>query len=365
MENDLSNNINEAQNALNLIIKKSRVHFYKPIQIAEILFNHRVDEKINLERLEDYRNISKKWRDKITQRFLGRICTSSAKFQDNLFEVNAMPPKLLAVLGDFNKQENGIVEAHIYKSFADKYFQLNNALNYCLDARSDSFKLDHFLGMFWKEPGLKRSIDKIFEIIVYALFETIITNADIKVEITADDPNKILYEFSGFAEKVIGMNDRNNRVIFNAHFHRVGVTNAADRGLDIFANFGAAIQVKHLNLSEEIAEGITETITANKIVIVCKSAEVKVISSLLTQIGWRSRIQGIITIEELLSWYDRALTGKHHLLLGKTLLENIREQIQLEFPSVGSNEFDRFIKERAYHQIKHTQWKSFYNKQTK
>ncbi len=247
MENDLSNHINEAQKALNLIIKKSRVHFYKPIQIAEILFKHRVDGKINLEQLEDYRNISKKWRDKITERFLGRICTSSAKFQDNLFEVNAMPPKLLSILGDFNKQENGIVEAHIYRSFADKYFQLNNALNYCLDSQPDSFKLDEFLGIFWNEPGLKRSIDKIFEIIVYSLFETIVTNADIKVEIIAEDRNRILDEFSEFAEKVIGLNNQNNRAIFNAHFHRVGVTNAADRGLDIFANFGAVIQVKHLN----------------------------------------------------------------------------------------------------------------------
>lgn len=93
--------------------------------------------------------------------------------------------------------------------------------------------------------------------------------------------------------------------------------------------------------------------------IVCKDAEVKVISSLLTQIGWRSRIQSIITIEELSNWYDKALTGKHHKLLGNKLLENIIEQIQLEFPSVGNNEFDDFVKSRNYHQIKHDNWKSF------
>lgn len=123
--------IDDAQNALNLIIKKSRVHFYKPIQIAEILYRHRIKNNIDLSCLEDYRNVSKKWRDKITQEFVGRICTSSARFQDNLFETNAMPPELLMMLGDFNKQEKGIVEAHIYKSFSNKYFQLNNALNYC------------------------------------------------------------------------------------------------------------------------------------------------------------------------------------------------------------------------------------------
>ncbi|MGK7880795.1 MAG: HaeII family restriction endonuclease [Crocosphaera sp.] len=362
MGNSSNNSIENAKNALNSIIKKSRVHFYKPIQIAEILYQHRVYKKINLEQLENYRNTSKKWRDRITQKFLGRICTSSAKFQDNLFESNAMPPKLLAILGDFNKQQNGIVEAHIYKSFSDKYFQLNNALDYCLQTQPNSFKLDRFINLFWNEAGLKRSIDKILEIVVYALFETILTNAGIKIEIVPNDPNQILDEFSEFAEKVIGLNNSNQRLSFDAHFHRVGVTNAADRGLDIFANFGAVVQIKHLNLSEEIAEGITEVITANKIVIVCKNAEAKVISSLLTQIGWRSRIQSIITIEELSVWYDRALTGKHYLLLGENLLENIREQIQLEFPSVGNNQFEEFIQTRGYHQIQHDNWKSFYNR---
>ena len=359
MENNLSDNIDIARKALNSIIKKSRVHFYKPIQIAEILYYHRTQRNIDLLNLGDYRNISKKWRNKITQKFLGRICTSSARFQDNLFEANAMPPQLLAKLGEFNLQKNGIVEAHIYKSFSDKYFQLKTALNYCLESNRDRFKLDEFIALFWNEPGLKRSIDKILEIVVYALFETVITNAEVIIEITAKDPNKVLDEFSEFAEKVIGFKDRERSMSFEAHFHRVGVTNAADRGLDIFANFGAVIQVKHLNLSEDMAEGITETITANKIVIICKNAEAKIISSLLTQIGWRSRIQSIITIEELSNWYNRALTGKHALLLGDNLLKNIREQIQLEFPSVGSNEFDEFVASRGYYQIKYNNWKSF------
>jgi len=355
----LSSSINDARDALNSIIKKSRVHFYKPIQIAEILFKHRTENNIDFLNLEDYRNISKQWRNKITQKFLGRICTSSAKFQDNLFEANAMPPRLLAELGKFNQQHQGIIEAHIYKSFSNKYFQLNTALNYCLESDSNSFKLIEFINLFWNEPGLKRSIDKIFEIIVYALFETIVTNAELKVKIVANDPNKVLKEFSEFADKVIGLENSDREISLDAHFHRVGVTNAADRGLDMFANFGTVVQVKHLSLSEEIAENITETISANKIVIVCKNAEAKIINSLLTQIGWRSRIQSIITIEELSDWYDRALTGKHHLLLGDKLLDNIREQIQLEFPSIGNSDFEEFVNSRDYDTVKHDGWKSF------
>ncbi len=73
----------EAKKALDVLIQKSRVHLYKPIQIAEILYKHRTEKNINLLNLEDYRAKSKKWRDDVCVDLLGRKCTSSAKFQDN------------------------------------------------------------------------------------------------------------------------------------------------------------------------------------------------------------------------------------------------------------------------------------------
>ncbi len=45
-----------------------------------------------------YRNPSKRWRDDVTRLLLDRVCTSSQKFQDNLFEANAIPPTVLATL---------------------------------------------------------------------------------------------------------------------------------------------------------------------------------------------------------------------------------------------------------------------------
>src|SRR5574339_83966 len=109
----------ESKKALDAIIKKSRVHFYKPIQLAEILFHSR-NGQLDLTDLESYRNASKRWRDQITQRLVGRISTSSQKFQDNLFEENAMPPRLLTELGKFNNQKNGLVDGFIYKSLQHK-----------------------------------------------------------------------------------------------------------------------------------------------------------------------------------------------------------------------------------------------------
>lgn len=85
-------NITEAREALDRLIRKSRVHFYKPIQIAEILYHDRVFHDVDLSLLETYRTQSKKWRDEISTELLGRVCTSSSRFQDSLFDANAIPP---------------------------------------------------------------------------------------------------------------------------------------------------------------------------------------------------------------------------------------------------------------------------------
>lgn len=52
-------NIQEAKQALDKIISKARIHLYKPIQIAEILYRDRIEGDIDLEDLETYRNQSK------------------------------------------------------------------------------------------------------------------------------------------------------------------------------------------------------------------------------------------------------------------------------------------------------------------
>lgn len=52
-------NRSTAKAALDAIIQKSRVHLYKPIQIAEILYRDRTIGDINLLNLEDYRTRSK------------------------------------------------------------------------------------------------------------------------------------------------------------------------------------------------------------------------------------------------------------------------------------------------------------------
>lgn len=352
----MSNDI--AKKSIDSLIKKSRVHLYKPIQIAEILYRDRIEKDIDLSNVETYRINSKKWRDVICLRFVGRLSTSSAKYQDDIFSEKAVPPNILVMLGDINRSNNGIVEAYIYRCFHDRIAQMSTGLDYCIKHDESKFSLQEFLDLFWHEPGLKRSIDKIYEIVVYSLFSALVDAIGVTIEVSMNpSKNDILLEFEDFAKSVIGLTSHQNSFKLNAKIHRVGVTNASDRGLDMFANFGLIIQIKHLSLTEELAEGIANSVTGDRIVIVCKDSEQKLIISLLTQIGWKARIQSIITESELLNWYERALRGTFSKELGPALLNNIKNEIQLEFPTTNNTDFLNFLNDRGYDTLDISKWK--------
>ncbi|KKT28529.1 hypothetical protein A3G55_02930 [Candidatus Giovannonibacteria bacterium RIFCSPLOWO2_12_FULL_44_25] len=333
--------------ALDTIIRKSRVHFYKPIQIAEILYYHRTQKGLNLKNLETYRNISKRWRDEVSIRLVGRKSTSSQKYQDNVFEQNAMPPNLLAALGEANKNGGGFIEAYIYKSLRVKLGSVHKVRKYIKNSTEDAFSIQGLVDRFVKTPGLRRSIDKMYEIGVHGLFATIVRalQAQITLEIKNEDKD-ILIDFERFIKMVLGINAKQTKLILPAALYRVGVTNAADRGLDMWANFGAAVQVKHLTLTPETVEEIAENIAADRIVIVCLDAEKKSIESLLKQVGWGERIQGIITLNDLDEWYRLCLNKKYRDRLGGTLLKDLLREFDAEFPS--SAEITPFLRERGY-----------------
>lgn len=337
--------IQTAKEALDDVIQKSRIHLYKPIQIAEILYRDRVSKDINLADKETYRTRSRKWRDLITIELIGAKCSSSAKFQDDIF--NAIPPECLVVLGKENRRMKGGVEKYIYDKFTNKHDQLENALDYCLSATPETFDVQKFINSFWHEAGLKRSLDKIYEIIVYSLFSALIEAMDLSVSISVPEEKiDILKEFADFSKSVMCIDTENLVYTQSAHVYRVGVTNAADRGLDMYSNWGPAIQIKHLTLDPTLAESIVTSIASDRIVIVCKEAESSVIVSLLNQIGWKSKIQGIVTEKNLCDWYEKALRGKYADALGANLLGILCEQIALEFPStVGT---PQAIRDRKY-----------------
>ncbi len=339
-----------AKNALDTVIRKARVHFYKPIQIAEILFQHRTEGRVNLARLETYRNVSKRWRDEVSNRLVGRRSTSSARYQDDVFNKNAMPPRLLATLGEINGRSGGGVEAYIYRTMREKFSAVLHVREYIARATPETFSIRELVDQFVSRPGLRRSADKIYEIGVHALFSTIVHALQAEITLSINNEDKgILTDFEQFIEMVLGINAEHTRVVMPAALYRVGVTNAADRGLDMWANFGTAIQVKHLTLTPELTEEIVGGIEADKIVIVCRDAEREPIEVLLLQLGLNERVQGIITLSDLDQWYILCMSERYRERLAATLLSNLGREFDDEFPS--STEVDPFMRERGYDAI--------------
>ncbi len=160
----------------------------------------------------------------------------------------------------------------------------------------------------------------------------------------------LLNEFSDLAKALLGLDKNQNKRVFKAHIYRVGVTNAADRGLDMWANFGIAIQIKHLTLDEEIAQNIIDKVESDHIVIVCRDAHADVIKIIAQQISWGQRVRGIILESELINWYNRCLRGEFSNLLAKPLLQYLSDNFRKEFPQ--SIALIDFLEERKYLKLK-------------
>ena len=218
-----------------------------------------------------------------------------------------------------------------------------------------NFYLEELLKLFRTKPGLKRSIDKCYEIVTYSLFETIVTTIEAEITVKISQ-NKIdlVSEFQDLTKVLLNIDTQHIEWTEAAHIYRVGVTNAADRGLDMWANFGIAIQVKHLTLDENSVRQIVDGIESDRIVIVCRDIDASIINTIVKQIGWGKRVRGIIKESQLIKWYENCLRGKFSNILASKLIQLLIESFDTEFPEASNyaHKITNFCEQRNYHTIK-------------
>lgn len=293
----MSTSLEKAKNRLDRIIDKARVDLYKPVQVAEVLRKSREGESLNISDLDSYRNPSVKWRDAVTMKLTGKRSSSSARYQHDLWNDTAMPPTILEILDKENKETRGV--------------------------------------------------DKAYEIVVHSLFETLVVALEATVKVRIPETSRgLIEEFPDLLRVLLGLSPESLQFEQPAHIYRVGVTNAADRGLDMWSNFGPAIQVKHLTLSERLAEEIVDKVESDHIVIVCRDIDAKTIETITKQIGWGNRVRGIVRESELIHWYELCLRGRFADRLATPLLDRLRTGFEAEFPQ--SVNIADFLAERGY-----------------
>lgn len=343
----MSKAIAEAKARLDLIITKGRVDLYKPIQIAEVLHRSRTRGDVNVRDAESFKNESLRWRNAVSQRLLGKQSSSSAQFQHNVWAENAMPPRLLAELDAENRRTDGQVERYIYMKFKQRQAVVSGIIDVINAATAEEFQVKELFALFRREAGIRRSIDKAYEIVAYSLFETIVTGLGATVTVRAPDSSReMLFEFADLAKVILGITPEQMAWTQAAHIYRAGVTNAADRGLDMWANFGPAIQVKHLTLDEGLAAEIVDQVESDHVVIVCQDAEAATLKTVLAQMGWGRRVRGVITERHLIDWHESCLRGSFAAQLAAPLLSRLRDGFRAEFPQVAG--ILDFFAERGY-----------------
>jgi len=345
----MSVSIEEAKTRLDLIISKARVDLYKPIQIAEVLRRSRMERDINPADKSSYQNPSIHWRNEVTERLTGKVSTSSARYQHDVWNANAMPPEILKSLDKENKRTKGAVERYIYLRYAERQRTIAKIISILEAAKSETFKISEMFDLFVADPGIRRSIDKAYEIVTYSLFETVVTGLGTVIKVSVPSTSsELLDEFADLAEILLGLGKGRLQREEPAHIYRVGVTNAADRGLDMWANFGPAIQVKHVTLDSNLANEIVDQVESDLIVLVCRDADAETIQTISKQISWGRRVRGMVNESKLVEWYERCMRGKFSERLAGPLLRRLLDGFKSEFPQIQDDGISRFLKERGY-----------------
>jgi hypothetical protein len=339
--------IEDAKERLDKLIKKSKDILHKPIGVAEVLFRSRT-EGLELGDREAYRRKSDRWSKTVVRGIRGFASTSNSKYWDQLFDNERLPPGAMVALGRANEADPDMpaVETYIYAHLEHRLQGIKEIIEWVSKRKPGEFNLRELIKKFFGDQRLKNSIDKLYEVLVYALFEVVARRIDATVCMKVDHDNAILKKFDDMALEVLGVNSGSPSIEYPAQLFRVGRANASDGGLDMWANFGPAVQVKHLSLTKaEAFQDICDRISADRIVIVCKDAATTVVEEVLEHEDLKDRIQGVITESMLCEWWDRACSLAEDPSMGADLLQELVEAIAEEFSVAGT---DDFIASRGY-----------------
>ncbi|MDB9418993.1 HaeII family restriction endonuclease [Microcystis aeruginosa] len=115
---------------------------------------------------------------------LNKVSTSSARYQHDLWSTTAMSPELLEILDRENKRTGRGVERYIYLKFSERQATVSSLIAYIDSQNEKSFDLKYLLDEFSAKAGIRRSIDKAYEIIADSLFETIVVSLEAEITIS-------------------------------------------------------------------------------------------------------------------------------------------------------------------------------------
>ena len=304
---------------------------YKPIQIAEVLRHHRLGEITDLSDIESFRNRSIHWRNDVTTELMGKVSTSSARFQHDVWNESAMKSEYLVQLGAANLQDASI-EKMIYRAISKKqeilidfFFKLENV--------STASGLKKLFSLF-DSDNLQTSRDRLFEILISSTFEALMEENEIFLSIRGLNSTSNSFALAAVS-KLVGSRE------IRLKMSRLGRTNSADAGVDVWSNFGVIVNIKHRLVDEQLLSTILEDTPNGELLIVCKAVTSKALS--VTWDPTNQRAVSILTLDQVWSSVEDLELEQ---LNWDNFMSNFIQAFRREFPLVSS--LVEFMNSRNY-----------------
>ncbi len=291
---------------------------------------------------ETYRCASKHWRDVISTRLVGSNSRSNGSWQDNLFPGQSTP-RMLAVLARENRRLGGAIEAYIYRRIGELYGSIGELVISIENSDPNEFSLRQFLDQCCQSQ-LQRVKERIYEIIACAIIATLTKFLDVQVIATVSAKRfQLVANDEILLGAVLGMPNGKPKRTAAGRLSRLGLTSAADGGVDIVSNFGFIAQVKHAALDDRLLSKLYAAVQIEGMAVICRSATFSSPSD-----SGSPNTFSVITQDDLVRWSDRIVRGDFGLGAADFLCESLTAGLRLEFPACDPVDFAAFMTERGY-----------------
>jgi hypothetical protein len=338
----------DARSVVEKMHRRTRGKNFKLVRLGEVLHLERTrPDVIDVQRADTYLKLSREQRDEITRELFGSVSRSNREWDDIIVpRRNAAP--VLATLTRENHRVRAQVEAFIYSLIGADIAAVGNLIDWCETVEPGRFSIADLLSRCRGDDRLRRQMPTLFELVTFAVCATVVEALRIDVALTVSPGRSRSLKSEPAFRALFGhlLQDQAGRVR-RGRLERVSVANAADGGLDIVSNFGLNVQVKHGTLDAKLAQTIARATAVEDLVVVCRSIAPTFCDCRQTD----TRVRGVVTEDDLVRLASRTVGGELGREAEPALRQRIVAELRREFPGVAPDRFDRFFKERGYHNV--------------
>lgn len=337
-----------AKQKLDMMVRKAHGPAYRVLTGIELLYRLRIGEAD----LRDPGRLAKMapgWVDAMSKTLYGHKAGQNGNYAKHWFGP-MIDLAMLEALAEANKRNDGKVEMYLFFAILAKRNRLAEVRRHLAAQPPEALDVANILARFENDQDLRAATGQVYEVVVHALFDVITTMLGATVQLTLAPPaDDMLQDFDDFCVELLGVPPGQRVLQVPARLFRNSTTYGNDGGIDIWANFGPVVQVKHVSLDVDAVDEIEGDLNADRIIVVCDDADRRVIEAVTGAVGSDRRIKAIITKSQIVKWYQTAMLPKYSRWTVPGLHSRMCEEFDREIPVGERTRFEEVARARGYH----------------